>query len=814
MNDIERQVRELFLSDVERPQSEWEAFLAASEAAPEVRARVESLLAHHSTTHAFLSRPAADTFATLLGTAPEQIAEFQVIREIGRGGMGAVYLAEDTDLKRSVALKILSYGHEHASLLEGRFRTEAQAIARLSHPGIVQIYRTGREQNYSYIAMEYVEGENLRNELERLKAAAPPPPPRTNGAAVDRTVHRIGREQMIRFATLASEVAEALDHAHRHKVIHRDVKPSNVLIDKNGRARLTDFGVARITSEVTLSRPDDIMGSYPYMSPEQARVQTIEVDHRSDIFSLGVVLYEMLTLERPFDGESPQAIIKALSEATPARVRRINPFVPRDLETICHKAIEKLPHDRYQTAGQLAADLQAFLQGQPILAAPPNVVRRSTRWVKRHRRGFAVASTAGSVVLIVGLLVYLKDLRDDRMAWLEIEPGTPSILIVQPVDPDTHLLQPPQRPLTLADGRRVPLPPGHYRMTIVRSPVEPDSPFAELDLLLMDTGVERTQRLQVIGADDPMVIDGDRLQVRLRSVGPLDIADMLSIESGTHDVGMGIGNDALRRRLQAPLAKFHIDQREVSNAEYLEFLLATASSAEVRNRLESIRAGRDLDPSETPAASPNSADAAADRHHHPHTPDYWKTEGFPAGFENHPVVGVRLGDAEAFARWRGKRLPTRFEWEVAARGRTRPTSNESDFPGGQPIEVLLERLGATADPGSAAGRYLIPGERYLRADQARDTATLLIPYRELSVPVDAGDPVFPVAAMYHAFGNVREITSTVDLTHLDGVAMGRSWLDDPGSMPLSYMVTFPLTERSFDRGFRCARSAAPPTLRP
>ncbi|MFH0947092.1 MAG: serine/threonine-protein kinase, partial [Planctomycetota bacterium] len=307
------------------------------------------------------------------GPLDTTLGDFRLIREIGRGGMGVVYEAEQISLSRRVALKVLpAHLTLHQRTVE-RFRREAAAASRLLHPGIVEVFCVGQEEGTHFFAMEYVRGAPLDRVIEELSAR---PPGELDGAAMGLAVSRTtaqqeghdhseaGREPRRRAAPagvwsasyiatvcqLVARVADALAHAHREGVIHRDVKPANILIRGDGSAVLTDFGLAQQADLQSLTLSGDLAGTPHYLSPERAQPGETEVDHRTDIFSLGVTLYELLTLRRPFEGRTLPVLSRRIATSSPTPIRKLNPQVPVDLETICTMALEKSPDRRYQTA--------------------------------------------------------------------------------------------------------------------------------------------------------------------------------------------------------------------------------------------------------------------------------------------------------------------------------------------------------------------------------------------------------------------------------------------------------------------------------
>ncbi|HUR48838.1 MAG TPA: Stk1 family PASTA domain-containing Ser/Thr kinase [Acidimicrobiales bacterium] len=271
---------------------------------------------------------------------------YELVRKLARGGMAEVFLARDLLLDRPVALKVLYPELSRDPTFVERFRREAQAAANLSHPNIVSVYDWGEEDGTYFIVMEFVDGESLAS-----------------------LVHRAGALQADEAAEIGAEIAAALAVAHRGNMVHRDVKPGNVLIDRNGQIKVTDFGIARaVNTTENLTQPGSVMGTATYFSPEQAQGQRI--DPRSDVYSLGVVLYELVTGAPPFSADSPVAVAYKHVREDPVLPSRRNPDVPADFERIVLTAMAKNPDDRYANALELRDDLVRFRQGRPVAAAP------------------------------------------------------------------------------------------------------------------------------------------------------------------------------------------------------------------------------------------------------------------------------------------------------------------------------------------------------------------------------------------------------------------------------------------------------------
>ena len=343
------------------------------------------------------------------GPAAGLLGDFRLIREVGRGGMGVVYEAEQVSLGRRVALKVLPFAAALDPRQLQRFKVEAQAAAQLHHTHIVPVFSVGCERGVHYYAMQFIDGRSLAEVIRALRhardpatAGAGPEPSDPTPLGVSPGGTSSGRPYFQAVARLGVQAAESLEYAHALGIVHRDVKPANLLLDARGTLWLTDFGLARLHADAGLTMTGDVLGTLRYMSPEQALGRRVLVDQRADIYSLGVTLYELLTLRPAFDGRDRQELLRQIAFEEPPPPRRVDPALPRELETIVLKAMAKEPADRYATAHDLADDLRRFLEHRPIHARRPNLPERAAKWARRHTR-VVVAALSMLVLAVVAL---------------------------------------------------------------------------------------------------------------------------------------------------------------------------------------------------------------------------------------------------------------------------------------------------------------------------------------------------------------------------------------------------------------------------
>jgi serine/threonine protein kinase len=354
-------------------------------------------------------RPASPMPAT--ARRPRMLGDFgdyELLEKIGRGGQGVVYRARQKSLNRTVALKVISLGYWATEAHLKRFRREAEAAASLDHPSIVPIYEVGERDGCCYFSMKFIEG----GQLDEVVSRAP--------------------MSIRQAAELIAKVARTVHYAHEHGILHRDIKPGNVLLDQKGEAHLTDFGLARLVeTESTVTRTKEVLGTPSYISPEQAVGETRNLTSATDVYGLGAVLYQLLTGHPPFAGGTTYETIRLLLDTEPRPPRLLNPKIDRDLSTICLNCLEKDPQRRYSSALALAEDLERWLKHEPIRAKRSGFFTHTRKWVRRH------PSTAVLVTLVVALAVGLSMTIWNRKPPVLI-PKSIAVLPFENISPDPN----------------------------------------------------------------------------------------------------------------------------------------------------------------------------------------------------------------------------------------------------------------------------------------------------------------------------------------------------------------------------------------
>ena len=531
-----RAIESLFAAAGELPAAERQAYLDRACDDPVIRVEVDRLLAHQPTSASFLEPPdGAEVTARLASPrewAGQRLGDFVLEEQIGRGGMGVVFRARQLGLDRPVAVKVLDPGGRGDPVSAERFRREARAASRLDHPTIAPVLAFGDYGELSFYAMPLIEGWTLR---ELMDGPVEGGPDLTDPAFA---------------ARLVRDVADALHHAHGQGVIHRDVKPQNLLVTRDRHApRLIDFGLAKVLSLDALSRTGQMAGTPLYMSPEQILAEHRSVDHRTDVYSAGAVLYELLAGAPPFVGANLEQILYRITHERPRPIHAGHPHVPLALETIALKALRRDREDRYETAGELRDDLSRFLEGAPITARPPTLVER-LRDVVRRPRAWKIATP----VLVLGALSGGWWAAAPRRPAGRLSVALPAGLdaataTIAKVDPLTDAVTPLVADLALPIRSRS-LASGSYRI-LVRAP---GLGVSEQDRAIV---ADASLRLEPIVRRAEQVLEG-----------------MVRIPGGTYTVGLrGFARGSYGESVRV-VESFWIDATEVSCGRYRDFLEA------------------------------------------------------------------------------------------------------------------------------------------------------------------------------------------------------------------------------------------------
>src|SRR5437667_1166554 len=312
--------------------------------------------------------------------------DYESLEEVGRGGQGVVFRARQKSLNRTVALKVIALGHWASKAHLKRFRLEAEAAARLEHPGIVPIHEVGERDGSCYFSMKFVEG----GQLDEVARREPLP--------------------IRRAVELIATVARTVHYAHEHGILHRDIKPGNILLDQKGEPHLTDFGLARLVeTESTVTRTMEVLGTPSYMAPEQAVGNNAQLTSATDVYGLGAVFYQLLTGHPPFAGGTTFETVRLVLDTDPRQPRLWNPKIDRDLSTICLKCLEKGPKRRYSSALALAEDLERWLKHEPILARRTGLITRGRKWVRRNPTSALLAASLVALAASAGWIVWKSE---------------------------------------------------------------------------------------------------------------------------------------------------------------------------------------------------------------------------------------------------------------------------------------------------------------------------------------------------------------------------------------------------------------------
>ncbi len=669
------------------------------------------------------------------------VGKYKIIEVSGRGGMGIVYKAEDTKLKRSVALKFLPPELIQDEEIKERFVLEAQTAAALSHPNICTIHEIDEEEGKSFISMEYVEGQSLKSKIDK------------------------GPLEIDDALNISMQVAEGLEEAHKKGIIHRDIKSANIMVTEKGQAKVMDFGLAKVKGATLLTREGTTLGTVAYMSPEQAKGQ--EVDHRSDIWSLGVVMYEMLSGQLPFKGDREASILYSVVHEEPKPLKEIKRDLPLELQQIITRALKKKPESRYASAAEMLKDLKKY---QDILQAE-ELGALNLRTLLRRIRKPRVVIPALIVILAIALIAVWFFNRQAKIRWAR-EEALPEI---------ERLVEEKWRDLTdpyrLAGEAEDYIPNDPKLIELISRcsfniNITTEPPGADIYMKEYDTPDNEWEYLGVSPIEDirsPIGIfrwkmEKEGYETVLAASSTWDIAlvpknqlipyDLLRVldEKGSIPEGMvrvkgaetGIGE----------FDDFYIDRYEVTNKQYKEFI----DNGGYRNReywkQEFIKDGRVLTWEEAMAEFVDQTGRPG--------PSTWQAGDYPEGQDDYPVSGISWYEAEAYAEFSGKSLPTAYHWGIA-KGEYTPM-------------IMWFQLGGFA---------------------------ILAPFSNFQgkgpVPVGSLQGLTPYGA-YDMAGNVREWCWNE--TQRGRLIRGGAWNDN--TYMFHYLSQAPPFNRSSKNGFRCA----------
>jgi len=809
-----------------------------------LRGEVESLLEAGAKGVEWLDQPSVD----LDPRSGHRIGKYTMLREIGRGGMGAaVWLARDEIFCRDVALKIVTEMASMSAQEIERFEREIRSAGKLTHPHVVRVFDEGRTESMRYFVMEYVPGHDVAKEILLQEGEGDDTPCALPAFASAAYIPAV--------AELCADVAEALEHAHSQGIVHRDVKPRNLLLDRDGRVYISDFGLARDSRFVAISHNGAILGTPYYMSPEQARVLGgTTVDHRTDVFSLGVVLYELLTLRRPFEGRTSDEVRARIQFDNPPPVHRLNPRVPVDLATICHGALEKDVGARYASAAAMAEDLRRFLSHQRILFRPPPWWRRAVDNARRHSVGLAAAVC---LVCLLGVTIWWANKEGARQHLVE---KMTSLAALEPVGldvQDTTRLARGFNDLRTLDAA------GYVGTEQESTHLEAlNRAYADLERRLVGEGLALAGNKDEIDTEaqataDEQVMSGitklanaalifgrfdlmhylnanpfaQRLTVRVsdgagRELGgrvgyrvinpitgqPKELRDLGTLPLTARDVPYGflrivvmIDGTGMRefsryfKRGGAEVVIEHVvrpEQQDVTGMVPIDGGVLELHDEDCH--LSGINNCRlSIEPFLLDRYEVSNADYRKFLHDRPDiaAPKYWELIAPGSKEDALPVVFISWHQALAYAEWAGKRLPTQAEWTLAARG---PEGRRYPWPNA----VSGEYRGNTK-------QWIEPGD-----------AQKVEPYLQRASIVTSHPDAATASGLYHMLGNVAEWTESLaperqadgfETRYYTRVVIGDAWFaanypGRPGDLTTFESKGDAPSHACCWVGFRCAHS--------
>lgn len=652
MQNLQTIAAQLFGEALELPREQRASFLdEACREAPELRRQVEALLQTNDRLSGFLSEPVyrrGETPQTAALAHPLQapgtrLGRYLILELLGSGGMGAVYRGRDEKLERDVAIKMLMDGLLTGEEARRHFRREALALAKLNHPRIAAVYDVGEQDGLDYIVMELVQGESLAAKL------------------------RSGPLEVKEATSIAVQVAEALEDAHEHGVIHRDLKPGNVMITPKGNAKVLDFGIAKLLavpgaeSTLTMTGAGQLVGTPLYMSPEQALCQN--VDARTDLWSLGVLYYESLTGRAPFEGKTSIAILHAITESPFPPARDTKPDLPVEAEQILARALEKDPARRYQSAADMmrdGSDLLARLRGAVAIEKKPPL------WQSRTMKAAVALFLAAAV--IAGAWTY-RAARERHWAREDAIPQVERLIDARKPLAALAVLKKAERDLP-GDARLQQL--ADQAMQTVTITSQPAGALVEIqDYLASDAGWQSLGTTPVPAARIPKGYF--RWRVSKAGVGQMEVAqaaeanmDFSLASTQTAPDGMVFAAGGFWTTYSAflgwigpyKLPPYYVDRYEVTNREYQKFVDSGAYAKQEYWPAEFHQNGHNL---AWKAGMPQFRDATGRP-----GPSTWVAGHYPAGQADFPVAGISWFEASAYARFVGKTLPVLGQWYQTA----------------------------------------------------------------------------------------------------------------------------------------------------